>query len=332
MDQYEVRISRTPEEEWDKLLFEGDTESLALFHTTFWAARLMELLGYQPVYFSVGKNREIMLRLVAFSCSLFKIKGARNIAKYLVRSLPSRKLGILLWYGQPVFFKEADKTAYSLLAEAVDQYAGKERLKLVEGEWPLSMGSALPGNWRTKKGASLKVDLTMELEIIFSRFKPAARKAVRKAERDGIAVRRIESVDELENYYHFATECAKRYGKRMIGFRDFETMWRYFRPRCVYETFIAEHKGEMIAGLSVWGYGKTIGELGSFQSERSFQEKLYGPDLIKWHVLQWAHDLKLHSFDLAGIDPDPLEEKAKNIRRFKEKWGGAHYEFLKISV
>ena len=108
----------------------------------------------------------------------------------------------------------------------------------------------------------------------------------------------------------------------MYGFLDFETMWRHFRPNAVFETFVAEKSNVPIAGLSVWGYNGIIAELGSFQSEKGFVEKLYGSDLIKWEVLRWGSEQGYRAFDLAGISPKPQDAKERGIRQFKEKWGG----------
>ncbi len=196
------------------------------------------------------------------------------------------------------------------------------------GRWPGR--KPCPRSWRTRRWATLKLDLRPGPEALREGFKPAARKAIARAERDGITVRRIESLEELERYYRFAEDCSRRYGKRLYGFRDFSTIWELIRPVGVFETFAAEHRGETIAGLSVWGCGKSIGELGSFQSERSFREKLYGPDLVKWELIRWACAAGLESYDLAGINPQPASEKESGIRRFKEKWGGAWEEYLLV--
>jgi len=331
MSQYEVNISGSPQENWNDTLTEGESESLALFHTAFWADCLTELVGYEPLFLSVNKDNQPLLRLALFSCSFLKVKGAWNLAVHTTRALLSLKTGTIQWYGQPVFFKEADETAYRLLAEAVDELARKKKVKLTGGEWPLEMGSVLPGHWKMQKWASLKVDLTRELETIFSNFKPAARKAIKKAQRDGITVRRTANENELLEYGRFATNCAKRYGKRNFRGDDYLLYQNKLRQKnFIFETFYAEHLGQIIAGLSVYGDKKRILEMGSFQSEKSFREKLYGPDLIKWHIIQWAKSSGIRQFDLAGINPDPSDPKERNIRKFKEKWGGVYFEYLVV--
>ena len=132
---------------------------------------------------------------------------------------------------------------------------------------------------------------------------------------------------KLKAYAELAGRGSKRYRKRQYGVRDWELCWNCLRGEGIFETFVAEKNGEMLAGLSVWGFGADIEELWSFQSERSYREKLYGPDLLKWEVMQWARNMGLRQVDLAGISPNPQTEKEAHIRQFKEKWGGTYSEY-----
>lgn len=216
------------------------------------------------------------------------------------------------------------------MAEAIDHFTAGNRLALGGGVWPLEFASMAPPGWCLRPWATLVVDTASDRDVIEARLKRSARKAIRKAERDGLSVRRIESLRQLQEYYRFAAQCARRYRKRMYGFRDFESMWQDIRPSGVFETFVAEKDGEMLAGLSIWGFASSAGELGSFQSERSYQEKLYGPDLVKWHAICWAHGAGLRRFDLAGVNPSPTSRKEAQIRQFKEKWGGEYIEYLTV--
>jgi lipid II:glycine glycyltransferase (peptidoglycan interpeptide bridge formation enzyme) len=173
--------------------------------------------------------------------------------------------------------------------------------------------------------------LDQDEEALWRGLKNSARKAVRKAADDGVTVSRVGSLEELRDYYRFAAKCARRIGKQLFGFRDFETMWRHFRSNAVYETFVAEWKGQPVAGLSVWGFGSSVTELGAFTSEIAATEHLYGGDLIKWEVITWARSRGLKSFDLAGFNPAASDPKEVAIRQFKEKWGGRRLDYLLVS-
>jgi hypothetical protein len=321
-----VDIMDDPGSGWNQSLLEGHTESLTLFHTTFWMDRMEALLGFKPHYFCVSDDAGPLLKIA--------VQTFREKTGFVRKSLRAIKHGRLLktsnvsWNGQPVAFRKAGEEAYSKLAEALVEFIRDEKLAFSQGEWPVQMVHTLPPQFNRKTWATLKIMLDGGFEATQEKMKHAARKAVNKAIRDGVTVRRIDTLEELRSYSDFAHECAKRYGKKLIGFKDFETMWEHIRTNGIYETFVAEHGGEMIGSLSVWGYGIHIAELGSFQSERSYSEKLYGSDLIKWEIIRWACGNGIESFDLSGIDPAPVDAKAKSIKQFKEKWGGNYLEYL----
>jgi hypothetical protein len=332
MDAYSFEIAETIDASWNEKLLSGKTESLYLYHATPWADRLKELLGFRPFYFLIKQGNEIRLMLLACVEPLPKISlsdDVKNTIRNLLKRLKGKKS--LSWSGQPIFFKDNDEGAYAFLAARIQDLLKNKSLRLSRGEWPISQKSALPKNWVIKEWATLKVDLTQDLQDIYASFKPAARKEVRKAKERGVTVKRLETIEELRVYYEFAEQCAKRYNKHLIGFRDFSTMWNHFRRWGFFETFVAYYSGRMIGGLSVWGDRNCVIEIGSFQSEECFRQKLGSADIIKWEVIQWAKSVRARSFDLAGINPFPQNEKEQGIRRFKEKWSSQEYRFLIVA-
>ncbi len=324
-----TEIETQSEPGWDASIAAGTCGLLTLYHTTAWAERMRDLLGYQPLFITVAEGGTPILRLLALVCRPQSIRGFGNIARHVVPAAWRGRIGSLMWYGEPVVVGEASQEHYRDLALSLDREARRRWLRVSAGNWPTAHEVELTAGWTTRRWGTLQVDLTRSKENLLVAVKSSARKAVRRAEREGIEVRRVASLDQLRSYYSFATRCARRYDKRMHGFEDFQSMWEHIRPNGWFETFVAEHEGEMIAGLSVWGHGDSIGELGSFQSERSFADKLYGPDLIKWEILQWGHDQGLRQLDLGGVNPAP-EGKEVGIRQFKEKWGGVYYEYTTI--
>jgi hypothetical protein len=326
-----VEIAREPASDWDASILPTSAERLVVYHTTGWARRMEEFLGYGTRFVTVyGDDGRPTLRLVLSIGWPLKVRGLGESARILLPALTSARLGIMKWVGEPVLLSGDGEQDYLDLVDALKAYSRRWRLRMGAGAWPISYEGLLPDSWRAVRGATLLVDLSKSTEEIFAGFKSSARKAIRRAERDGIRVRQVDSIDDLRAYYRFAENCSQRYRKRMHGVEDFESMWNHIRPEGHFETFVAEHDGEPIAGLSVWGFGRTVGELGSFQSERSFREKLFGPDLIKWKLMEWGHDQGLALLDLSGVSPEPTNDKDASIRQFKEKWGGQYYEYTYI--
>ncbi|MBT7861170.1 MAG: peptidoglycan bridge formation glycyltransferase FemA/FemB family protein [Gemmatimonadetes bacterium] len=310
----------------------GSEKRLVLNHTTGWAQRMQDFLGYDARFVTVyGESGQPTLRLVLSIGWPFQVRGLGESARILLPALTRARIGAMKWFGEPVCVSEADDSDHRALVEALRRYSNRRRLKVSSGSWPVIYEHLLPPSWNATRGATLLVDLTKSVDELLAGCKSSARKAIRRAERDGVRVRQVESIDELRAYYGFAEECSRRYRKRMHGVGDFESMWYHLRPQGYFETFVAEHDGEPIAGLSAWGFGSTIGELGSFQSERSFRDKLFGPDLAKWKLIEWGHQQGIRHLDLSGISPEPANDKDASIRQFKEKWGGKYYEYTYIT-
>lgn len=223
--------------------------------------------------------------------------------------------------------------AHSFLLPEIDRFCRMNQIPAVApSEIPISPGVSIPADWERGHWATFLVDLQQSEDALWRKLKKTARKAIRDAQKNGIVVRQISSLEDLRAYHDFARKCALRYRKRLHDFVDFETMWRHFRSNAIFETFVAEKDGVRLAGLSVWGYHGIISELGSFQSEQSFNEKLYGSDLIKWEVLRWGSRQGYRVFDLAGVNPEPQSPKERGIRQFKEKWGGRYQPYWIVSL
>jgi hypothetical protein len=309
-----------------------------LFQTTFWSNRLGELWDCHPYFFVVRRHGVDLPALVLLGfdvrSDLIASEGTPVIFRFAesVRKLLGMRRRFQ-WFGQPALIdQDARDGIYRFLLSEVENFCRSNRIPAIApSELPDSAKASIPAHWNRKQWATFVVDLHQDDESLWRNLKKTARKAIRTAREDGIVVRQINSLAELRDYYDFVCQCSPRYGKRIYGFIDLETMWRHFRPHAVFETFVAEKGAEPLAGLSVWGYNGLISELGSFQSERSFLEKLYGSDLIKWEVLQWGSRKGHRAFDLASVNPDPRTPKEQGIRQFKEKWGGEYRPYWIVS-
>ena len=325
-----VRISNTPPQKWNEWLDQLAEDKFTLHHYQVWAERLKIIRGYDPVYFMVLDGDTVVGLLLATEIRPLKLKSPREIAYYTLKCLKTISLGQLTWYTEPATIENNHNQILAKLAESINQYADTNRLKVINAHWSTHCLEELPDNWSYRKWATLTVDCTQDDETLLASFKPAARKSIRKAINDGITVRRIENIDQMREYYGFARQCSKRYGKKLSGVADFENLFNEIREKAIFQTFVAEKDEEPISGLSVWGNGRCIQELGSFNSEKAYREKLYGADLLKWEIIRWARENGIRSFDLAGINPQPADTKEQNIRRFKEKWGGSYSEYLLV--
>jgi len=337
MSQFRVETtSRVEAKEWNAWVSKASWGTI--FQTSFWADRLCELWDCQPYFFTVySKSVNVpVLALLGFD---IRSDVVRDKHVQLIRRLENSARKIqgkyrrFQWFGQPALLNpETGAGAYKVLFSRLEDFCRTNKIPTIgPSEIPTLAAALLPSEWQRTEWATFIVDLQQSEQALWRNLKKTARKAIRSARENGLLVRQILSLEDLRAYYDFAARCALRYGKNMHGFVDYETMWRYLRPNAIFETFVAEKEGTLIAGLSVWGFNGIIAELGSFQSERGFTEKLYGSDLIKWEVLRWGSQQGCRAFDLAGVSPKPQTAKEQGIRQFKEKWGGLFQSYYTVS-
>ncbi len=315
--------------EWNARIAGATGESFALYHTTHWADRLADLLGFRPRYFQLCEDGQPRIALVGFTG--WPEGGWRPQLRYALRLLTRGRRGFW-WYGQPVVWGDPEPALVQHFVTSLKSYLEDHRLHFQSGQWSVRNEELLPSDWARHRWATLKIDLEPSLDELKRNLKPAARKEIRKSEERGVTVERLTDPAAIQAYGRFAVECARARDNQSVEASHFLSAWQFLRSSpFFYETFVARHNGEPIAGLSVWGDQRTVMEMGSFQSQRGFDEKLGGPDLIKWRIIEWAQAASIRYFDLAGISPAPTSPKEENIRRFKEKWGGTYSEYLILS-
>lgn len=86
---------------------------------------------------------------------------------------------------------------------------------------------------------------------------------------------------------------------------------------------------KLIGGLGLWGFNGRLLEVGVARLLNSSLNSV-AQDHIKWFIIKNANSWGFQEYDLGGYDPDPNSEKAKNIARFKLKWGGDKFVFTEI--
>src|SRR5207248_6271924 len=225
MSSYEIGISEAPPPWWDQAICSGRCGDLCLYQTTSWAMRLHELLGYEPRYLVVSGNAAPLAMIVIFVARGVSGDGFRGGLRHLAGKLGLRPNRFLVWHGQPVLSAALsvrdEREVMEAFARAVDELRRTLRLGIGAGQWPLDHAAALPSRWGARRWGTFRVDLRPGADVLFEKFKQSARKGIRRAVRDNIVVRKINTLDELREYYVFVEECSKRYGKKVYGFDDF---------------------------------------------------------------------------------------------------------------
>lgn len=163
------------------------------------------------------------------------------------------------------------------------------------------------------------IDLTPTQEIIFSRFSEAKRRAVRKAEKNGVSVRESRSIFELVRI--------KSASAGLLGFlttAGLKEMWEVFAPGQA-AILIAESipSAKPVAGVLLVFWERTCYYwiAGSLKAGK----KNYAPTLLVWRSLQFAKARGASVFDFVGVWDERLPRYGKSwlgFTKFKTGFGG----------
>ena len=97
---------------------------------------------------------------------------------------------------------------------------------------------------------------------------------------------------------------------------------QYHGSHGVMRAFVALHRGRGVAYQNVTCYNRNAQLGGVAYSDYSRSERIYGNDLMQWHVMQVVRAMGVEWLDYGGADPDSEDSKAQGIYKFKAKWGG----------
>jgi lipid II:glycine glycyltransferase (peptidoglycan interpeptide bridge formation enzyme) len=190
--------------------------------------------------------------------------------------------------------------------------------------------------------SSIHLDLTAEPEALFAAFSKGHRADVRRAERNGVAIRVGTDPADLDLFYTIMQATGERQEFGIHARSYYETAQRLFQDAA--RLLIAEQAGVAIAAFLVFAWGREATYMYSGSTEAGLKQG--ANHLLQWHAIQWARERGCVLYDLWGI-PDAfgqmahasgaelarLEQEAKEhplygVYRFKKGWGGHVVRYL----
>ena len=159
-----------------------------------------------------------------------------------------------------------------------------------------------------------------DTEVVWSDLPKEARKAVRKAEKQGISVRCLDGSD-TEQARRFWALCDREKGGKSYGDRLPVTSSQVLAVDGFHVCYFIAYLGdEPISGIGLHAYADSARELAAWNTPRCLADGLCGGDAIKWEVIRWCVANGILTYDLAGIRLRPGNPKETGIARFKKKW------------
>lgn len=172
-----------------------------------------------------------------------------------------------------------------------------------------------------------RLDITRDLEEIFSSMHSKTRYNVRLAMRKGVTVKDKCTKEDLRTFYEILKVTAQRDNFLIRSYGYFETLWECLVEKGLAKLFLAEYKGKAIAGTLAFIFGDKAWYIyGASSNEHRNVMPNY---LLQWTMIEWAKENGCRIYDFRGV-PGNLspDNPLYGLYRFKKGFSGEYVEFI----
>lgn len=159
--------------------------------------------------------------------------------------------------------------------------------------------------------------LTADPDMTWSKLRKPIQHQIKKSRKLGVQVRMAEQREDVAHYYrlHLQTR-SKKHGMPAQPQRFFYGLWDAFAPSGKMQLLLAEHEGNIIAGMVLLASGNTV-RYAYGASDESYLN-LAPNNLLMWTAISWGCTEGYQIFDMGrtAIDNEGLME-------FKRRWGAS---------
>ena len=252
----------------------------------------------------------------------------RAAAQVLIRALPYG-VGRLAYVPRGPALDYTDDSLLRDTLEALRRLAAERRVMSLKIEPDLREGEGLAARLETlglqaaspvQMRSTIWVDLTASEEQMLARQKQKTRYNIRLAARKGVTVRH-GSADDVDRWYGMYAATSERDVFTIHSLDYYRDVMRILGTRDMASLLLAEHEGDLLAGIIVFSFGHTAQYM--YGASSNEKRNLMAPYLVQWEGMRWAKARGARTYDLWGI-PDVLEEDEDlwGVYRHKRGYGG----------
>jgi CelD/BcsL family acetyltransferase involved in cellulose biosynthesis len=279
--------------DWDAFL--QARPDATVFHTSAWCRVLTDTYGYQPAYFV-----------------------ARDPAGVITGGVPLMVVDSWLTSRRLVGLPFSDVCHPLLPAAGAEELliAAREharQLRATSVELRGLSHERMPDAGFTNGTVFFQhiIELDSDME---SRVQSSARRAIRKAQNEGVTVRPSAEADDMRRFYDLMVLTRRKHGLLPQPWRFFDKIQRHFMDTGMGHLLLAEHRGKVIAGDLLLRFGDQL--VYKFNASDSRYLAVRPNNLLLWQAMHLGRDQGCRTLDLGRC-----EEDNEGLRRFKLLWG-----------
>jgi CelD/BcsL family acetyltransferase involved in cellulose biosynthesis len=275
-------------------LVEQSPEATA-FHMPAWAQVLRDTYQFQPEY-------------------LVALEGERAVAGIPLFRVGARLVGAPFSDFCPPLSLHGD-AGMTLLADLKNRADG-DGTDMVEIRGGAAADLAAQGLEAGDRFIRHVIPLHAGMEAINKGLHDSARRAVKKARREGIAVRVGTSVEDMKAFYQLNVLTRRKHGLIPQPWSFFHNIQRHHMAKGSGWLLLAEKDGAVIAGDLLLGCKGQL--VYKFNASDPKYLALRPNNLLLYNAIEFGVEHGYRDFDLGRC-----EEENEGLRRFKLLWGSA---------
>lgn len=149
--------------------------------------------------------------------------------------------------------------------------------------------------------STVLLDISDDLDVVMAHLNQKGRHAIRRAERDGVTVKLVNTTEEnCQLMYNLLAETAAG-SFNIRHYSYYKTFWQRYQKAKLGQLFFAYFEGQVVAGA----YAIIFGSKSTYKDGASVRERpAYGAShLLQWHVIKWAKSKGSRLHDFCGAPP-----------------------------
>jgi hypothetical protein len=281
--------------DWDALA--TSLPNFSFFYSAAWAKVLVETYGYTPNYFAAKKTNDIHSLLPLMEVDSW-LTGRRGIALPFTDDC------------EPLC---SDGDSFKNLFQNAIEFGKMRGWKYLECRGGRKFFERVPASL-SFYGHSL--ELASNKNQQFDRLGSSVRRAIRKAENDGVTVEISQSLKAMKVFYHLHCKTRKKHGLPPQPFFFFSNIYKHILAQNSGIVVVASWQKMPIAASVFFHLGdRAIYKFGA--SDKKFQH-LRGSNLAMWEAIQLYLQKGVKKLHLGRTSM-----ANEGLRRFKLGWGAS---------